>query len=136
MDRYDALALGIQSIDAEHHHLIELFNAFLACLKEEGLGERARAIVEEALTATNEHFEHEEQLMAETGYPGVEEEEFEHRLLRLHLTTLVGDVINTGAGHCDRGTLDHLDTMRRLFSEHIAGADRKFAEYLIANEIR
>jgi hemerythrin len=137
MDRYgDALVLGVESIDDEHRHLTQLFDEFVTCLKEEGLSERARTIVEAALAAANAHFEHEEALMAETDYPGTAEEKFQHRMLRLHLTTLVGDVLNTGTGSCDPVTMDNLDTMRRLFTEHIQGPDRDFANFLRAIGIK
>lgn len=134
MDRYgDTLALGVESIDNEHRHLSALFDAFIACLKEDGLGDRARSIVEEALAAANAHFEHEETLMADTGYPGAEEEKFQHRMLRLHLTTLVGDVLNTGTGVADPVTLESLAKMQSLFTDHIAGPDRDFADFLLAH---
>ena len=134
MDRHgDTLVLGVQSMDEEHQHLTALFDEFVTCLKDEGFGPRARELVEQALVVTNAHFEHEEVLMAQNNYPGIEEEKFQHRLMRLHLTTLVGDVLN--AGSCDPVTMHNIDTMRRLFTDHISGPDRELADFLIANGI-
>jgi hemerythrin-like metal-binding protein len=136
MDRYgDSLALGVRSMDDEHRHLIQLFEDFVACIKEDGLNARAREIVEEALSATNDHFDHEEKLMAETDYPGLDEEQRQHRMLRLHLTTLVGDVLHSGTGKTDPVTLENLDKMYRLFTDHIDGPDRDLANFLLANGI-
>lgn len=136
MDRHgDTFLLGIQSMDDEHRHLFKLFEDFVACIKEDGLTAHAREIVEEALCATNTHFDHEEKLMVETDYPGTEEEERQHRMLRLHLTTLVGDVLNNGTGAADPVTLENLDKMYRLFTDHIDGPDRDLANFLIANGI-
>jgi hemerythrin-like metal-binding protein len=131
MDRYgDVFALGVESMDTEHRRLAALFDAFVACMKEENPLERARAIVHEALAVANAHFEHEEAMMAETHYPGIEEEKLQHRMLRLKLTTLVGDALNTGV--CDPVTLENLATMQQLLFEHISGPDRELANYLIA----
>ena len=135
MDRFeDSLARGVPSMDAEHLHLVTLFEEFAACIKKRSMYERAQQIVQEALVATNEHFEHEEAMMARIGYPGLDEEKFQHRNLRLKLTTLVGDSLNSGA--CDPVTLENLDDMRRLLREHIQGPDRELAEYLIAHGIQ
>jgi hemerythrin len=135
MDRYDdAFALGVESMDNEHRHLAALFDEFVSCMKEEGARARVRAVVEEALAATNQHFDTEEKLMDEAGYPDAEEERRQHRMLRLKLTTLVGDVLNTGA--CDPVTMENIGAMQQLLYEHIVGADRDLANYLIGHGIR
>jgi hemerythrin len=132
MDRYDdAVALGVESMDNEHRQLAALLDDFVACVKEADVGsDRVRAVVEEALAAANAHFAHEEELMAAADYPGIEEEKLQHRMLRLKLTTLVGDVLNTGVR--DAVTMENLATMQSLLNEHIHGPDRELAEFLIA----
>lgn len=131
MDRYgDAFTLGVNAMDSEHRRLAALFDDFVTCMKQGGPLERAREIVHDALAVTNAHFEHEEAMMAEVHYPGLEEEKLQHRMLRLKLTTLVGDALNTG--HCDPVTLENLATMQQLFFEHITGPDRALANFLIA----
>ncbi len=132
MDRYgDAFALGVDSMDSEHRHLATLFDDFVTCLKEEGPRDRACTIVQEALAAANAHFDHEEEMMVAAAYPAVEEEKLQHRMLRLKLTTLVGDALNMGV--CDPVTLENLATMQNLLIEHIIGPDRDLANYLIAH---
>jgi hemerythrin len=129
MDRYDnPFALGVASMDAEHRRLAELFQAFRASLKHEGVSEGTREIVAEALAAANAHFESEEALMVAHDYPGLDEEQMHHRNLRLQLTTLVGDALTSGM--YDATTEENLATMERLLFEHINGPDRTLAHFL------
>jgi hemerythrin len=117
-------------MDNEHRRLAVLFDEFKAAMNEEDSLERAQAIVEEALALTNEHFEHEEELMVRTAYPAIEEEKFHHRNLRLQFTTLVGDALSNGAS--DPVTLENHTVLQHLLIEHIIGPDRELANYLIA----
>lgn len=134
MDRYsDALALGVEVMDTEHRHLAALFDEFVVCMKE-GNRDRVRIVVEEALAATNEHFDSEERLMAEHDYPDAEEEKRQHRMLRMKLTTFAGDILNTGI--CDPVTIENIATMQKLLFDHIIGPDRDLANYLIARGVR
>ena len=129
MDRTeDPFTLGVASMDAEHRRLADLFEAFRANLKQEGITERTRAIVAEALATANAHFEAEEALMIAHDYPGLDEEQMNHRNLRLQLTTLVGDTVTSGM--YDAITEEHLATMERLLFEHINGPDRTLAHFL------
>jgi len=135
MDRYgDALALGVESMDTEHRRLAVMFGEFSDCIKDGGRFDQALQIVQEALALTNVHFANEEALMKRYAYPGIEDEKLQHRNLRLQITTLVGDSLNTG--FCDQVTLENLATIERLLYEHISGADRSLARYLIAKGAR
>ena len=134
MDHYgDALALGVEAMDSEHHRLAMLFKEFAAAIQEEGSSERACTIMQEALALANEHFEHEEELMAATAYPAAEEEKFHHRNLRLQITTLVGDTLSMPA--CNQVVLENLVVIERLLVDHINGPDRDLAVYLNAHGI-
>lgn len=124
---YD-IDLGIESIDAEHRDLIRLFDAFARAIASGAPPEEAHAIVQEALAATNAHFEHEEQLAEDCGYPGIDEEKFHHRHLRIQVAALAGDAMSIAAQ--DPATLESLHEIRRLLDEHIDGPDRELAEFL------
>jgi hemerythrin-like metal-binding protein len=116
-------------MDREHIQLAAMFDAFEQCFHNRTPLENAEALVEEALRLGNSHFEHEEALMEQAAYPGIAEHKFHHRHLRLSITTLVGDTLAHLRTH-DPVTLEHLDVMRRLLHEHIAGPDTVLATYL------
>lgn len=119
---------GIESMDAQHHALAKLFDAFVMCIRTDEPREVADSLIQQAMTCANAHFEHEEQLMAQSAYPNTEDHKFRHRNLRLQFTTLIGDTV---AAH-DPVTLEHLDVMRHLLEEHIAGPDGELAAHLKA----
>lgn len=124
------LELGIESMDSEHRELTRLFDEFDECIRGDGSAEQAHDIVRDAIKAGNYHFEHEEEIAVQANYPGIEEEKFQHRNLRLQFTTLVGDTVNFKSH--DPVTLEHLAVMRSLLEEHIAGPDKDLADYLKA----
>jgi hemerythrin-like metal-binding protein len=135
MDRYaDVLSLGVKTMDTEHRHLAALFDDFAAALKDGAPRERVNTIVEQALAATNEHFDSEERLMEKAGYPEIEEEKRQHRMLRMKMTTLAGDILNMGT--CDPITLENIGAMQQLLYEHMDGPDRDLANYLIPRGIQ
>ena len=125
----DPREVGIASIDDEHRKLVSLFDAFARCITEGGPIEDAYEIVQEAIAVANAHFEHEEQLIADSHYPNAEDHKFRHRHLRMQLTTLVGHTV--GIAVHDHVTEERLFEMRRLLDEHIDGPDRELAEHLM-----
>jgi len=130
----DGLALGVATMDSEHHQLATLFQDFAIAIQEDATSDRAWDIVQAALALANEHFAHEEELMAKTAYPAAEDEKFHHRNLRLQITTLVGDTLAMPG--CKQVVLENLATIKRLLVEHINGPDRDLAVYLNAQGIR
>ena len=120
-------------MDSEHYRLAALFKEFKTAIQEDASPDRASEIAQQALILTNEHFEHEEELMAATAYPAAEEEKFHHRNLRLQITTLVGDTLTMPA--CNQVMLENFAVMERLLFDHINGPDRDLAVYLNAHGI-
>ncbi|MDR3527515.1 MAG: hemerythrin domain-containing protein [Rhizomicrobium sp.] len=126
---FTEISLGVALMDREHRALVALFDAFERCFGDDSQLEEAERLAGEALSLANDHFEHEEALMAESQYPGIAEHKFHHRNLRLQFTTLVDDTIANIRRH-DPVTLEHLDVMRRLLQEHILGPDTVLAAHL------
>lgn len=124
--KQDLFNLGVEMMDGEHRALAELFEEFASCIRVAPAN--ADEIVQRAITLANAHFAHEEELIDRSAYPHAEEHKFQHRNLRLRLTTLVGDSVALKS--CDPLTLDNLDMMRALLEEHIDGPDRALAAHL------
>ncbi len=130
--KQDLFNLGVDRMDREHRALAALFEEFARCIK--AAPENADDIVARAISLANEHFAHEEDLIERSAYPYANEHKFQHRNLRLRLTTLVGDTVAPKS--CDCVTLDNLDIMRSLLEEHIDGPDRALAEHVKAAGIK
>lgn len=129
MDHHpDGSRVSLKTLEVEHHKLAVLFEEFSAVIQQSGTGERAQTIVHDALQLANEHFEHEEALMARYGYPGIEDEQRNHRNLRLQLTALVGDTLAMPGSNPI--TLESLGKMRKILVEHITGPDVALTTFL------
>jgi hemerythrin-like metal-binding domain len=128
---FSELRLGIPAMDQEHQDLAALFDSFERCFQTRSDPEKAEALVGEAVSVAMAHFEHEEELMTASGYPGTEEHKFHHRNLRLQFTALLADTLANLRAQ-DPVTLEHLNQMRRLLVEHIMGPDTALAAHLKA----
>jgi hemerythrin-like metal-binding protein len=124
------LALGVASIDAQHHELIDLFDQFDRAIKLNSPLERVQAIFSRAITRANAHFEFEEELIARTHYPKAEEHKFQHRHMRIEFTTLAGSTMAILTS--DPVALQQLKDMRTRLVEHIVGPDRELVDHLKA----
>lgn len=72
---------GVELIDAQHRHLVEIINKFEDALQK-GKGSRQMNEILNDLTGyTQEHFSTEERLMAEAGYPQLKLHQSQHRQL-------------------------------------------------------
>jgi diguanylate cyclase (GGDEF)-like protein/hemerythrin-like metal-binding protein/PAS domain S-box-containing protein len=73
---------GDADIDREHRHLFDVSNLILAAMSPEGDWSAIASLVDELLAEVSEHFSHEEQILEELCYPGLEEhKQCHHNLL-------------------------------------------------------
>ena len=128
------VALGVESIDAQHQELVDLFDQFAHCIKTDASMEMVQGIVERAIACANAHFEHEEELIAHTNYPHAEDHKFRHRHMRMEIAALAGDVMAINAH--DLVNLQNLDDIQSLLMDHINGPDRQLVTYLKAAGIK
>jgi hemerythrin len=128
----DALSVGVASIDDEHRTLVAILNELHDALLER----RAPAVLDDVfqrlIAYTEEHFSHEEALLAEHGYPDL----VTHRAQHLGLTRRVHELYD--AHHAgERGlSLEVLEFLRDWLRNHIVGTDRRYAAHLAACGVR
>jgi hemerythrin len=72
------LSVHIPEIDAEHKHFIELINALNEAISERMSLSEVRKRMQDVLDDAVAHFEHEEALFIEWGYPDAEQHAREH----------------------------------------------------------
>jgi len=120
----DFYAVGDPSLDAQHKQILATINELYEAMQE-GKDRAALTCILDALVQyTLVHFEHEEQLMQEHGYPDVAQHATLHEKLRertidwrrrAHLAT----------GH------DVLQFLKEWWVGHIQGVDKKYTPYLV-----
>jgi hemerythrin len=84
----DAPRVGVDEIDAQHAAMIGLVNRLHQAMMQREEREILDAIIAELIRHTHRHFSYEEQLMAQTRYPGYPAHKADHDKLMKHITDL------------------------------------------------
>jgi len=83
-------SIGIDAIDDEHRHIIELVNRINDMLDKRAQYGKLLETLDELLVYTEAHFVHEEQIMVRHGYPDLPRHVDEHRKLQEQIHNLIG----------------------------------------------
>jgi hemerythrin-like metal-binding protein len=129
----DKMSVGVASLDEEHKKLVDLLNELHDGIQA-GKAYGVLAHVLDALVSyTANHFKHEEELFARTGYPASTEHKREHD----HLTGQVMD-IQSKLKSGDRETLSYevVNFLKNWLFNHIQGSDKFYGPYLNAKGIK
>jgi len=74
-------SLGVEEIDSQHKHLVEVINKFISAKNEDKTLEVFKEILSEVVDYTKYHFETEENHMALHKYPALQEHKAQHKIL-------------------------------------------------------
>ena len=77
----DHFSVGIDEIDSDHKKLSGILNRVVHAVSHHHGKEAVSAIFDELIEQTIRHFEHEESLMTNAMYPGLEDHRAAHELL-------------------------------------------------------
>lgn len=115
--------LDVDSMDKEHHDIIEKTNSFLEALNQNNLNKTKMAFDSFAnLTAT--HFRNEEKYMEAIAYPELEKHKKMHKGLTSKILDYKG---NLEAGNLDKQAIHKFLKNHLIF--HMAEQDMKYAEF-------
>jgi len=127
---------GIETLDAQHAELATCLNNIARiCFCKDDPGSKTgswKTDQLENLTAqlydkSKQHFQYEEQLMLEAGYPGYSAHVNEHSMLLAELKLVIRTVIKKGDGNIDP---EILEALKSWFIIHIAHSDKLFAQFV------
>lgn len=124
----DSFSIGIPAMDQQHRHLIELINKLDQAVRISKKNPATPAILTELVEYTKSHFEAEEKVMKESGYPGIEEHRAIHQKLLREVTDTM-EKVNSGKLTASTNTSDFLQIW---LEKHLAGYDCKYAEHIAA----
>lgn len=126
----EAYSVGSTEIDDEHRHLFAIINDFY----DRQYTGTSIADIEKLLTQlvfyAEDHFQHEEQIMATANYPKLEAHHAEHEQL-VHNIFDLAHSIESGHDTVDQQTLAFL---KNWLLDHILQHDMEFADYLRKQE--
>lgn len=119
--------VGIAVIDDEHQRMIELVNRINDLLSYGKQIESAWNALDELLAVTEEHFAHEEEIMAQRGYPDMAGHVEEHRKLLEQVRNLIGQAQHSPS----RVKVGLVSAFLADWAEqHILQEDRRLGAYL------
>lgn len=124
------LITGNEIIDAQHSTLLETVDEILYCLDVSGQFEDVKRLLDFLLTYSNSHFDQEEEVMRQNGYPGLDQHRSEHHLFRLRIETL--NMSRNITNHNQDVLSITVKEAKRWIVKHVMSTDVRMAQYLKA----
>ncbi|MBZ0106092.1 MAG: bacteriohemerythrin [Sulfuricella denitrificans] len=125
-------ALGIPSIDREHRGMMNLVNELSEAVAHGCSYAQAHRQMEKILDFAADHFAHEEAMMRQHGFPGLEQHAAEHEKL-LREAAILMEMYDPA--HADRAVLVTA-FLTDCAESHILHEDRAISQYLEERGIR
>jgi hemerythrin-like metal-binding protein len=126
MEWRPAYSVGNASIDNQHKQIIEIINDLYSAMQAGEDADIVKPLLERLLAYTDMHFEFEEQVMEECGYPHLDEHRHLHDQLR-HRTDDLRNHVGLVTGS------DLLHFLAEWWADHIQAADKQYAPYVAAS---
>lgn len=121
----DAYSVGVRVIDDDHKRLIDLLNRFHTAYRYHTGDDFERQALQELVDYTKYHFEREEKLMEEVGYPDLEDHKAQHRAMIAEVEKFQEEYRQRGH-EALQGVADYLNGW---LIHHINGTDKKYTPY-------
>ena len=122
---HPSMETGEPMIDAQHRMLVLLFRKLDVAIKMPASEQVVNATISELRRFVEFHFVSEENLMRETGFPGIEEHQAKHVALLAQLKRLLLSVV-TGTEFPE----DLLYFLNEWLVQHIASEDQRVASHI------
>lgn len=127
---HHSYASGHPAIDREHQILFRTANDLLNAIIAKRPDEEIRIIIGKLVEEITRHFENEEAVLAQIGYPGLVEHAELHRNLLQRTATLI-DTLQSGS--CEVGEVFQY-LVHDVVARHMLGADRDYFTHLTARQ--
>ncbi len=118
--------LDITTIDHQHKLLAEKFEILKACARSNAETKTILSIFDELLNLMNEHFIHEEKIMSNIAYPGLEK----HALVHRSVIEKIRSFRCVFEQNHKEGVISSLKFLESSISGHLSHEDRKIYDYM------
>ena len=117
---------GIVALDNEHRTLVAEVNKLYEAVRDKHGAEVIGDILTMLESYTVDHFQHEEKLMAEYHFPGLEE----HQRIHRELIGAVQELKQRADSGTEELAHDFLKFLRSWLLEHILDVDKRYGSFL------
>ncbi|MDP2830318.1 MAG: hemerythrin family protein [Sulfuricellaceae bacterium] len=122
---------GFEEIDRQHQALVERVNQFSQAVEQHADFSESLRLMNEILSYAKQHFDYEEDLMRDSGFPGAERHTSEHDALMTKIHTLVDTLSSNDSNKMLLVTAFLTDCAEN----HILHEDQALALYLLAQGV-
>lgn len=127
----ESLMVKIPSIDAQHQRLVDIINELDAAVQSGHGDDGLASIVARLLEYTQYHFDYEEKLLEQHGYPAFDAHKLEHDSLE-EKVGFIENMVKSDDFHGDQ----LLDFLQIWLREHILSIDMNYAPYLLEKGVQ
>lgn len=119
------IRVGIPIVDEQHDGLLAIHDEIADSVRTERPPYHTIELMARLYQQSRMHFETEEAIMEQLGYPDLERHRAEHESLTARLRAIVLEYRRSG----DAVTVEMVDFLRKWVVEHIGGEDQRLADY-------
>jgi hemerythrin len=123
----DKLSVGNEALDRDHRQVVGLINELYEAILAGHGKESVAYIVDRLATGYAQHFQREEELFTNSGYPDEALHKSEHNMMLGWITDL-RERIREGTAIAP--SLEMMSYMKDWLFEHLIGADQKYIPYI------
>jgi hemerythrin len=116
----------VEQIGRQHRQLVNFVDKLHQAMLAGSQPQQLAAVMNELILYTKYHFAREEQLMAETAYPGRHAHALKHQALKAKVAEYADQIL----GGRVTTSMNVMRFLKDWLSKHILGADKDFAESL------
>ncbi len=128
----DEYSVGVKSIDDDHKKLLNLINNFQTAVRYRTGKAFEKESLDEVIAYTKYHFDREEKMMQEAGYPDIEAHKEIHRAMIAKIDDFLIDYDKRGYEALEEVSL----YLKDWLVNHINGTDQEYSALFIEKGIK
>lgn len=121
----------MKRFDEDHQQLFSIINELHEAMKNGRGKEVLQGVLTKLLRYTERHFTAEEAVMKELGYPGLSAQVDQHS----KFTSKIREMTEQYKAGTMGLPVDVLDVLTKWLSQHIAGVDKQYSEFMNAKGV-
>lgn len=115
--------VGHRQLDDQHREIVNIINELYSAIQEDRDRAALRPVLDRLVDCTERHFEYEEELLEEVGYPDLEQHKAIHDSMR-RKTVELREKLGLAVGR------EQLAFLKSWWASHIQRQDKPYSAYL------